>query len=38
MDYVYDNKTEDVETFDIKVSIEPTTQMVLYLYGEGKNY
>ena len=36
MDYVYDNKTEDVETFDIKVSIEPTTQMVLYLYGEGK--
>ena len=36
MDYVYDNKTEDTETFDIKVSIEPTTQMVLYLYGEGK--
>ena len=36
MDYVYDNKTEDTETYDIKVSIEPTTQMVLYLYGEGK--
>ena len=36
MEYVYENKTEDVETFDIKVSIEPTTQLVLYLYGEGK--
>ncbi|HHX76366.1 MAG TPA: hypothetical protein GX698_03205 [Acholeplasmataceae bacterium] len=36
MDYVYDNKVEDVESFDIKVSIEPATQLVLYLYGEGK--
>ncbi|WP_162146805.1 hypothetical protein [Acholeplasma granularum] len=36
LDYLYDTKIEDIESYDIKVSIEPGTQMVLYLYGEGK--
>lgn len=35
MEYEYEHSVEEVETYDIKVSIEPKTQMVLYLYGEG---
>lgn len=35
VEYKYENKTEETENFDIKVAIEPQTQMVLYLYGEG---
>lgn len=36
MDYAYDFSQEETESFDIKVAIEPQTQLALYLYGEGK--
>lgn len=36
IDYKREIKNEETENFDIKVSIDPKTQLVLYLYGEGK--
>ena len=36
IDYKREIKYEETENFDIKVSIEPKTQLILYLYGEGK--
>lgn len=35
IEYKKEIKTEENESYDIKVSIEPGTQLVLYLYGEG---
>lgn len=35
IDYKQEGKYEETENFDIKVSIEPKTKLVLYMYGEG---
>lgn len=36
LEYKTEHQEEQQENYDIKVSIEPGTQLVLYMYGEGK--